>query len=504
VTADALNAPAVAAALELYHGALLVLALYGLHRIVLMWRYLRGRGRRMDERAADAYRPFVTVQLPLYNEANVAARLIESVGRLRYPSDRLEIQVLDDSTDETTSITETGAARLRARGLDALVIRRPSRAGFKAGALSEGLARAKGEILLILDADFVPPPDLLERTVGHFADPRVGAVQTRWGHLNRERSGLTRTQALMLDGHFVVEHTGRSLAGCFFNFNGSAGLWRREAIAGAGGWQSDTLTEDLDLSYRAQLAGWRFVYRPDVVVPGELPESITAFKSQQHRWARGGMQTLRKLIAPILRAQIPLRIKIEAIFHLTSNVTYPMVVLLAILLPVAVWRPERNSAASIPELLVVALGTLGLTVFYTVAGATLETRGWRRGLRGVPRLLALGVGMSVSQSHALIAGLAGGRGEFARTPKRGGAPAVAKPYAARPPRVAWLEIALALYTAATGAAAALSGVFALLPLAFLYAAGFGWVGASSALSRRQPRVAKLIAAPGPPRFFIRS
>jgi cellulose synthase/poly-beta-1,6-N-acetylglucosamine synthase-like glycosyltransferase len=431
----------------------------------------------------------VTVQLPIYNEANVAARLLASVGRLRYPRDRLEIQVLDDSTDETQAIVERSAVALRESGLDVAVIHRATRAGFKAGALSEGLARAKGEILLILDADFVPSPNLLERTVGHFRDPRVGAVQTRWGHLNRESSGFTRTQALMLDGHFVVEHAGRSFAGCFFNFNGSAGLWRREAIVGAGGWQSDTLTEDLDLSYRAQLAGWRFVYRPEIEVPAELPESMAAFKSQQHRWARGGMQTLRKLAARVVRAPVPLRVKIEAMFHLTANVTYPMVVLLALVLPVTVLRLDRSLAASIPELLVLALGTLGLTAFYAFATASASAREWRRGMLGVPRLLALGVGMSVSQSHALLAGLAGGAAEFTRTPKRGADGAIGKHYAAHPPRLACVEIALALYALATGITAVRAGALPLLPLILLYMLGFGWVGVSSAFSHVWSRAA---------------
>src|SRR5690606_38297946 len=244
----------------------------------------------------DGQLPTVTVQLPLYNEATVVERLLLATAGLDYPSDKLEIQVLDDSTDETRTIAEATVSALRANGVDIKYVRRPNRHGYKAGALDYGLGLAKGELIAIFDADFVPQPTFLRDLVGHFQDPRVGMVQTRWGHMNREHSLLTSVQALMLDGHHLVENRARFGAGCMFNFSGTGGVWRRAAIDAAGGWQHDTLTEDLDLSYRAQLAGWRFVYRPDVITPAELPEGMSAFRAQQYRWAKGTVQTARKLL----------------------------------------------------------------------------------------------------------------------------------------------------------------------------------------------------------------
>jgi hypothetical protein len=279
--------------LVLYYLTLGVLALYGIHRSWLVVTYLRHRRDRPALPAPPAEWPVVTVQLPLYNEMYVATRLLDAVCRLSYPRDRLEIQVLDDSTDETSELVAAEVARWRERGVDVRHVRRGDRAGFKAGALDAGLACARGELLAVFDADFVPGPDFLEKTVPYFTDPadpqggsRLGMVQARWEHINRGYSLLTRIQAILLDGHFVIEHTARNRSGRFFNFNGTAGIWRRQAIEDAGGWQHDTLTEDLDLSYRAQLAGWRFVYLPEVTVPSELPVDVRGFKSQQHRWAK--------------------------------------------------------------------------------------------------------------------------------------------------------------------------------------------------------------------------
>ncbi|HSK80929.1 MAG TPA: glycosyltransferase, partial [Thermoanaerobaculia bacterium] len=326
-----MSVPGAPVLLALYYSVLVVLAFYGIHRFLLAMLYLKTR-RLGPERPPDPEKwPVVTVQLPLYNEMYVAERLIDAVCRLDYPQERLEIQVLDDSTDETAEIVAAAVARHLKRGVDIHHLHRADRAGFKAGALAAGLARARGGLVAIFDADFVPRPDFLKQAVPYFADPSLGLVQGCWDHLNRGYSLLTRIEAILLDGHFVIEHTARNRSGCFFNFNGTAGVWRREAIVTAGGWEHDTLTEDLDLSYRAQLSGWRFLYLPELAVPSELPVDINGFKSQQHRWAKGAAQTGRKLLGKVLRAPLPFRVKLEAFVHLTNNASYPLMVLLALL-----------------------------------------------------------------------------------------------------------------------------------------------------------------------------
>src|SRR5665213_2196500 len=288
-----------------YLGVLLILAFYGFQRSSLVWQYYRNRYRRPRPLGRFSELPAVTVQLPLFNEMYVVERLLDSVATIRYPRDRFQIQVLDDRTD---------------------------RSGFKAGALQNGLHTAKGEFILIFDADFLPLPDILERAIDHFSDPKVAVVQCRWEHVNRDFSALTEVQALMLDGHFIMEHAGRNWSGRFFNFNGTAGLWRRAAIADAGDWQHDTLTEDMDLSYRAQLRGWKFVYLPEIAAPAELPVEMSAFKSQQFRWAKGSVQVAIKLLSTILRSNATFAQKSEAFFHLTNNLAYPLLWLLSILL----------------------------------------------------------------------------------------------------------------------------------------------------------------------------
>ncbi len=328
--------------LSLYFGCLLVLSAYGAHRWYLLWLYRRHR--RDDATPARRFDPLprLTVQLPLYNEMYVAERLIDAVCALDYPRDRLEIQVLDDSTDETREIVSAKTAACAARGFDIVHLHRTDRAGFKAGALEAGLRVAKGDLIAIFDADFVPQPGFARELVHHFTDERVGMVQARWGHLNADYSPLTRVQSMLLDGHFVIEHTARNRSGRFFNFNGTAGIWRRRCIEDAGGWQHDTLTEDLDLSYRAQLEGWRFVFLPDHIAPAELPLEMGAFKSQQHRWAKGSIQTARKLLPRIYRSALPWYVKLEATVHLTANIGYVLMVLLALLIVPAVWLRRRG------------------------------------------------------------------------------------------------------------------------------------------------------------------
>ena len=318
--------------LGLYFLTLVILAVLGTHRYLMIYLYHRDRDQKALPAPLPEDLPRVTVQLPIYNEMYVVERLLESVVGIRYPKDRLEIQVLDDSTDETQGIARRAVEAYREQGFDIHYLHRADRTGFKAGALAAGLAAAKGELVLIFDADFVAPPDVLEKTVGQFSDPQVGVVQTRWGHINRDYSLLTQVQSVMLDGHFILEHGGRNRSGRFFNFNGTAGLWRRAAIEDAGGWQHDTLTEDLDLSFRAQMKGWRFVYLEDVVCPAELPVEMNSFKSQQHRWAKGSVQTCLKLLPRVLASPLPLHIKVESIFHLTANFAYPLMLLLSVLM----------------------------------------------------------------------------------------------------------------------------------------------------------------------------
>src|SRR6185312_4861350 len=323
-----------------YFVVMVILAGYGIHRYVLVWMYYRNRkNRTMDPPSQFADLPRITVQLPIFNEQFVVDRLVESICKLEYPKDKLDIQVLDDSTDETVEVARAVVERYAALGHPITYIHRTNREGFKAGALQNGMLTSKGEFIAIFDADFVPSEDWLLRVVHHFADPKIGMVQTRWTHLNRNYSFLTEVEAILLDGHFVLEHGGRSRSNVFFNFNGTAGMWRRQAIEEAGGWQHDTLTEDTDLSYRAQLKGWKFKYVQDIECPAELPIEMTAFKTQQARWAKGLIQVSKKSLGKIFRADVPRRIKTEAWYHLTANISYPlMIVLSTLLLPAMIIR----------------------------------------------------------------------------------------------------------------------------------------------------------------------
>ncbi len=482
------------AAFWLYAALTALLAVYALHRLSLVWLSWRaGQGARPTAPPLPAELPVVTVQLPVYNERFVAGRLIDAACALDWPGDRLEVQVLDDSTDDTGQICAERAAAWRARGVDVVHLRRADRAGYKAGALDAGLARARGDLVLVLDADFVPAPDLLRRTAGHFADPGVGMVQARWEHLNRAAGPLTQVQALLLDGHFAVEQTARAASGRFFNFNGTAGLWRREAITAAGGWQHDTLTEDLDLSYRALLAGWRFVYLSGESVPGELPADINGFKSQQFRWAKGSVQVARKLLPAVLRARLPLRVKLEAALHLTHNVPYLLTALLALVaVPALVWT---EPGAGLPRALEIALaaGATLVTGLYLLAAeraiaGRLRLRCALAALARMPALLAVTAGISLSQSRAVLEGAAGRPSEFVRTPKSGEIGAGAQTsggYRARAGLVPVLELGAAAWLGLGLCQAVGSGRLAAVPILALFATGFAAVGVAS--SRRALR-----------------
>ena len=440
----------------------------------------------------------VTVQLPVYNERFVVDRLIDAVCALDYPRDRLEVQLLDDSTDVTAELARLRVAYHAERGLRIVHMRRERREGYKAGALSYGLKRAQGEFVLILDADFVPQPDLLKRLLPPLADPKVGMVQARWGHLNEDASWLTRAQALILDGHFLIEHGARSAAGLFFNFNGSAGIWRTSCLHDAGGWQADTLTEDLDLSYRAQMRGWRFVFMPDVVVPAELPQSVRAFKSQQARWSQGSVGTALKVLPDILRGDWPWRIKLEALAHLTNYLPSPLTLAASVLIfPAAIVRLQQGwPLLLLADLFffIAAIGPIGY--YFAEVQRANGRRAWPAVLIYVPLVLALGIGISVNNTRAILTGLlARGPAEFVRTPKRGGARAAggagasggaAHGYGARH---SWgssaVEAGLATYVAVAVGYSLLNGLYPSVPFLLVFQCGFTAVAAGS-LSENAP------------------
>lgn len=484
----------------LYLGVLLLISIYGLHRYWLVWLYYRHERRVPRPAGRFDSPPAITVQLPLYNEAAVAARVIDAACRLEYPRDRLQVQVLDDSTDGSTAIARSRVEHWAARGVDIQWLRRPDRTGYKAGALADALPQAKGRFIAVFDADFVPEPDFLNRTVHYFTDPRVGMVQARWDHLNRDDSLLTRCQAVFLDGHFVVEHTARNRSGRWINFNGTAGVWRREAIEAAGGWQHDTLTEDVDLSYRAQLAGWEFVYLPGVRCPAELPPEVNAFKAQQHRWTKGSIQVARKLLPTIWRSDAPLRVKVESFFHLTGPMVYLYVTLMALLFYPAFYvntQPfEPGSAASIVlGMSLFALGTASAGVFYVVSQRRLG-RGMSGTLLRIPALMSIGVGIALNNARGCIEALAGHQSEFVRTPKYSADPREAGGRASRPRRgviptpsiKSWmigLELGMGLYCLECIRLAMRSDhAIISVPFLLLFAGGYLYVGINSLVSRR--------------------
>ncbi len=470
-----------------YLATLALLALYGAHRLYLTTQYWRLRRRRPRPALVAGELPVVTVQLPLYNERYVAERLIAAVAALDWPRARLQIQVLDDSDDDTTARCAAKVAQLKAEGYDIEHVRRPKRVGFKAGALAYGLARAKGSLILVLDADFVPPAGLLRTMAGYFERPEVGMVQVRWEHLNRDLSLLTRVQALLLDGHFVIEQTARSCGARFFNFNGTAGLWRREAIVDAGGWHHDTLTEDLDLSYRALLRGWRFIYLGDEAAPAELPADINAFKSQQFRWAKGSVEVARKLLPTLLRARLPWQVKLEGFFHLTQNVPYLLMLLLIVCAAPALALRPGSAAESLWLHAPVLLGTALTLGTYCAAGQRALGRSAWRTLALLPALVALTVGISLNQARAVIEGALGYRTPFVRTPKHGVTDRMRRwrqrGYRGGRGAIPLLEIGFAIYVASFFALACAGQRWTVAASLLLFALGFGYVGVCS-LARR--------------------
>jgi cellulose synthase/poly-beta-1,6-N-acetylglucosamine synthase-like glycosyltransferase len=480
------------------HGLLLLhglaacgLFLYGMNCYVLLFLHRRVRRKMLQHdtpvqqawQASAAQYPRVTVQLPIYNERYVIQRLVEAVARLHYPRAQLEIQILDDSTDETTALAMQLVERYRHLGFDITLQHRPHRHGYKAGALAEGLTRATGEFIAIFDADFVPVPDFLLRTLPFFQDPTVAMVQTRWGHLNRAYSRLTLAQAFGIDGHFGVEQTARCGAGLFLNFNGSGGVWRRQAIDEAGGWQADTLTEDLDLSYRAQLRGWRMQFVPHVVCPAELPVQMSGVKSQQHRWAKGSIQTAKKLLPRVLRADLPRFTKGQAVLHLTNYLVHPLMLWTALMMP---WLLHVEPGTWRPAYLLTTVGslcaTLGPASLYMYAQRQLYPD-WLQRLRSFPYLLIFGTGIALSNTKAILEALSNVRGTFVRTPKfRIEHPAdtwVGKRYRAAFPWLSLGELGLAIYSGYGTYLAVHQGAYLLLPFHLLYTLGFAAVAGLS-------------------------
>ncbi len=483
---------------------MLVLFVFGVHLLLLAWVDIR-QGRRRSAGSdsgssstfpEDAFggHPSVTVQIPLYNERHVAARIIDACARLDWPAERLQIQVLDDSDDETVAVVAERVAAWQARGVDMAHVRRPSRDGYKAGALQHGLQTATGELIAILDADFLPAADFLRRLVPQLDAPDVGLVQARWGHLNEDESLLTRVQAFGLDAHFTIEQPMRQALGCFINFNGTAGVWRREAIEQAGGWESNTLTEDLDLSYRAQLAGWRLKYDVDTVVPAELPVSMNAFRMQQHRWTKGGVQTAVKLLPRLMRASLSGRVKAEGLLHLTANLVFPFLLLAALVhAPVLLLRDGPGDL----YFAVLSVGLLGFLGFFLahVRSQQAAHRAWLRRMVLFPVFLAGSVGMCVNNSVAAFEVLIGRETPFHRTPKfaaGGRAPRAwwHLPYASMGvPALVWVEGILAAWSVYWVFRLVDAGHWAGVPFQLLFATGFLFVTVYNllqALRRRHP------------------
>ena len=480
--------------------ALLMVCVYGLHRYVLVFLYYRHHKNEPHPKGTFAELPVVTVQLPMYNEQYVARRIIEQTCRIAYPPGKLQIQVLDDSTDDTVAIAREAVASAQAAGFDIEYVHRDNRLGYKAGALQNGLKTARGEFIAIFDADFIPDPDFLRRSIHYFTDPKICAVQTRWEHLNRSDSLLTRSQAIFLDGHFAIEHVARNRSNRFMSFNGTAGTWRRSAIDGSGGWQHDTLTEDLDLSYRAQLRGWKFVFLAELAAPAELPQEMNAFKAQQFRWTKGGAQTAMKLLPKLLMSHEPLKVKAEGFFHLTSFTMHLyMAIMVTLMLPAMGMRrmpgedPMWRAGVDIGVFL---LATLSAGVFYCAAQREL-LGGWRGTLKYLPIMMALGIGLCLSNSRALLEAFLNRKSEFIRTPKYGSDPrgrAAGLPQAqTKWDWLPWVEMAYGLYmlVCAVLSAVDISSVI-LTPFLVIFSFGFFYVSISTLLAQRASQPARLL------------
>jgi cellulose synthase/poly-beta-1,6-N-acetylglucosamine synthase-like glycosyltransferase len=490
-------------ALVLFYVSILgLVALYGLHRYLLVYLYFKHRHNPYQPQGQFAELPRVTVQLPMYNEDVVAQRIIEATCQIDYPLDKLEIQVLDDSTDHSADIARLACERCAAQGYPVKYLHREHRRGYKAGALAEGMEKASGEFIAIFDADFVPPRDMLYNVLDYFTDEKVGMVQVRWDHLNRDASLLTKSQAIFLDGHFVIEHTARNRSGRFMHFNGTAGVWRRQTIEDAGGWEHDTLTEDLDLSYRAQLKGWQFVYLPQFCAPAELPPEMIGFKQQAHRWTKGSVQTAIKLLPKVLRSrQLPLRIKTEAFFHLTNTIVYVLMVVLTVLMYPAFlsfYSPLRQHSFlghSVFSASLFILATCSASTFFIFGQSELlgKQAGWKA-LMYMPMLMALGVGVSLNNAKAVLEAFWSAiwrkPSEFVRTQKYGGSGASRKSCRGGGGILTLRKLSLPIIEIAFGCYMSCWILFSLIwnfclqsvPFLMIFAGGYFYVGFNSLIT----------------------
>lgn len=477
----------------LYLVMLLLVAVFGLHRWMLVYLFYKHRKNTPQYQACFRQWPRVTIQLPMYNEQYVAERIIKACCAMDYPSDKLQIQVLDDSTDGTAALVAAVVDHFAAQGVDVVYLHRDHRHGFKAGALDEGLKTATGDFIAIFDADFVPQPDILKKTVPYFTDPKVGMVQVRWDHINRNQSLLTESQAILLDAHFIIEHAARNRSGRFMNFNGTAGLWRRDCIEGGGGWQHDTLTEDLDLSYRCQIKGWQFIFLPEVTSPAELPPEIDGFKQQQFRWTKGAVQTAMKLLPKILGSRLPWKIKIEASFHLLNPMSYLfMSVLLLMLLPVFYFRCSFFDQGALTQIVfdmsIFMVASCSASAFYMASQKEIYSPWWKR-IPYLPFLMGLGVGIALNNAKGILQALFNRDTPFERTPKFGvenredksdwlkRAPAFRRPRSWMP----WIELAYGVYMVVCIVLCVRSQTVLTFSLPFLvmFAVGYFYVGSLS-------------------------
>ena len=453
--------------LFLYIFSIGVLAIYGAHRIHLVYKADSNPPPPKEITESYLY-PTVLIQLPMFNEANVVTRLIESICALEWPKDKLHVQVLDDSTDETTELAQHAIQKYKHSGISISYHHRTNRKGYKAGALKEGLSLHNADFVAIFDSDFMPSKDFLLQVMPYFDQEEIGMVQARWGHINQNENLLTHLSSILLDGHFLIEHNARNQSGCFFNFNGTAGVWRTQTIINAGGWMHDTITEDLDLSYRAQLKGWKFVFLPEVIAPAELPSHINAFRLQQYRWAKGSIQTAKKLLPTIIFSKIPLKAKIESLFHLSANVGYPLCLFWIITLP---WVAHLDE--SIPifwKISTVIFGFIGVLYFY---GHAMKKGQNRISIPTLFLVLGLGVGMSINQSIAFFAGMFRTDPIFVRTPKKGNK----RKQLYTPPKSAirWIELGLCIYCFASIPIMFESHLFLAIPFLCLFGWGFFFV-----------------------------
>ena len=472
-----------------YFAILCILSIYGIHRFVMatLYRIYRKDIPHPDAKFSDL--PRVTIQLPMFNERYVIERLIDAVCEIRYPREKLQIQVLDDSIDETQKIAADAVARKREQGFDIVYIHRDDRTGFKAGALEAGLKTATGEFVAVFDADFVPQPDFLERTIHFFTNEKVGMVQVRWEHRNREYSLLTRVQSILLDGHFVIEHTARNRSGRFFNFNGTAGIWRKSTIADAGGWQHDTITEDLDLSYRAQSKGWQFIYVNESTTPAEVPVEMVAFKTQQHRWAKGSIQVAKKVLPKLLKSRLPFKVKLEAWMHLTCNISYILMVILSLMMPLTVeFRVKNSWMTSIwVDAIVFICASVSIMMFYLLAQKEARKQTFMQRLAYLPIVMSLGIGLSINNCRAVIEALVGYKTGFVRTPKYGvtksGESFKHVKYGFKLNWQPWVETAMGIYFVWGIVHAIYLGAYASVPFLALFCTGYLYVGLGTFFGR---------------------